>query len=373
MNFWVWESSEPSYSAQVGSYERLTFNLLDWLWPFSPEFVQHRRMQFICLREELGWNELFPGPVRRLRFAEFYILEPPDEWLDSVTIRLKHIPHGQDSYFSPRWDTAGWTTVYDQQNVPLKMGTQFDLGDSVAQHLVRFDFDTDFTYDPRYNLAVDISISESGFDFGGYTLLWRADETRAIVGEESMTTTPAVQWAGAEGNATVSRSVPLMWFGSGDELRFFVDGSLVLQLSGVRSVAPDVSYPSAHPSTIAVGASTDAGDRAWYSQFGDRLDFLAPSNGGTLGITTTDIMGKGGDDPGNYTVNFGGTSSATPLASGVVALVLSRNPALTADEVRMLMQQTCDQIGEGPYVDGRSEEYGYGRINALAAVNAAAE
>jgi subtilisin family serine protease len=82
-------------------------------------------------------------------------------------------------------------------------------------------------------------------------------------------------------------------------------------------------------------------------------------------------MGPNGDDPNNYSQNFGGTSAATPLASGVAALMLSRNPQLTADRIRTLLQQTCAKIGDEPYTAGRNDYYGYGRIDAKAAVTAA--
>ena len=38
---------------------------------------------------------------------------------------------------------------------------------------------------------------------------------------------------------------------------------------------------------VAVAASTDADDQAWYSDFGAPVDLCAPSNGGTTGIFTT--------------------------------------------------------------------------------------
>ena len=53
---------------------------------------------------------------------------------------------------------------------------------------------------------------------------------------------------------------------------------------------------------------------------------------------------------GDYTTldggsSFGGTSAATPLAAGIGALLLSRNPGLTAADVRSIMQNTADKVG----------------------------
>lgn len=141
-----------------------------------------------------------------------------------------------------------------------------------------------------------------------------------------------------------------------------------------------VSFPASVPEAIAVGASTNLGERAKYSNFGRRLDFLAPSNGGTKKIFTTDVSihNRGynlgdinqGDADGFYTNSFGGTSSATPLAAGVAALMLSLKPELKWDEVRNYMRNTADKIDQvnANYVNGFSEQYGYGRINAYEAL-----
>ncbi|VVB93595.1 Halolysin [uncultured archaeon] len=141
-----------------------------------------------------------------------------------------------------------------------------------------------------------------------------------------------------------------------------------------------IGFPASVPEAIAVGASTNRGERSDYSNYGEGLDFVAPSSGGTKGIFTTDVsingrgfnvgdINQGGAD-GLYTNSFGGTSSATPLAAGVAALILSLNPELTWDQVRGYMQDTADKIDpvNANYVNGYSLEYGYGRINAYMAL-----
>jgi len=221
---------------------------------------------------------------------------------------------------------------------------------------------------------VDISISEkrSGI-VGPLCATALTNETRTIVGEEWLQLGPdsPVNWNGSYGNAQLSNWIPQMWLGSGDEMRFFVDGMLIAKASGVWRPQPGLSYPASSPHAISVGASTNFGLRSDYSQFGPDLDFLAPSSGGTKEIISTDRMSSKGSDPGNYSQSFGGTSAATPMAAGVAALMLSRNPNLTAAQIRTLMRQTCQKIGDDPYTDGRNDHYGYGRIDAQAAVVAA--
>lgn len=129
---------------------------------------------------------------------------------------------------------------------------------------------------------------------------------------------------------------------------------------------------AAYERCIAVAASTDQDVQAPYSSYGPEIDLCAPGNGGvTTGITTTDLMGSAGYASGNYTDDFGGTSASTPLACGVGALVLSANPKLTRLEVQEILQMTADKIDRagGNYDSrGHSNLYGYGKVNAYAAV-----
>jgi len=157
-------------------------------------------------------------------------------------------------------------------------------------------------------------------------------------------------------------------------------GTLVFCAAGNEDGAR-VGYPARDAKAIAVGASTDRGTRAGYSNIGPEIAFVAPSSGGVRGIYTTDVSypGRGfntgtataGGADGLHTNDFGGTSSATPLAAGVAALVLSAKPGLAADAVRALMESTCDRIGDGYDANGHSREFGRGRVNAGRAVAAA--
>ena len=146
---------------------------------------------------------------------------------------------------------------------------------------------------------------------------------------------------------------------------------------------PSVGYPANLAETIAVGASTNQDVRSYYSDYGLGIDFVAPSSGGTRRIETTDIQGKDGynkklGSSGDYceaedNSGFGGTSSATPLAAGVAALMLSVKPSLTATEVRQILRETAVKIDpvNGQYdANGWSEQYGYGRIDAARALKA---
>ena len=94
--------------------------------------------------------------------------------------------------------------------------------------------------------------------------------------------------------------------------------------------------------------------------------------------------------PANHRNVFGGTSSATPLTAGLAALVLSAEPDLTWVEARQILRDTAikldlanvDPVGQWLDINGnpstvsglppvRSGWYGYGRIDAAAAVQGA--
>jgi subtilisin family serine protease len=139
-----------------------------------------------------------------------------------------------------------------------------------------------------------------------------------------------------------------------------------------------VSLPAGFEGTIAVGASTDKGTIAPYSNTGPEVDVVAPSSGGVKSVFTTDVSapGRGFNGGGTldalYTDQFTGTSAATPMVAGVAALMLSANPELDRESVRGILHETADKIGRGYDTSGHSHAFGYGRVNAQRAVEAAA-
>ena len=130
--------------------------------------------------------------------------------------------------------------------------------------------------------------------------------------------------------------------------------------------------------TIGVAAITDYGDQAWYSEDGANLLVAAHSRGGAQGITTADIRGSGGYTSTDINNNFGGTSSATPLVSGVIALMLEANPTLTYRDVQHVLvhsARTNDASDSDWVTNGAGHDvnhkYGHGAIDAGLAVHIA--
>lgn len=155
-------------------------------------------------------------------------------------------------------------------------------------------------------------------------------------------------------------------------------GTVVVAASGNDDKAR-IDYPASDPHVIAVGACTETGKRSDYSNYGKQLSVVAPSDGGELAVLTTDVSidyrgfntgsGLAGGVNGLYANDFGGTSSATPLVAGIVALLLSVNPTLTPAEIKEILESSADKVGSKPYNKaGFHREYGHGRINAAKAL-----
>lgn len=139
--------------------------------------------------------------------------------------------------------------------------------------------------------------------------------------------------------------------------------------------------------TIAIGATDSLGNRAYYSEPGANLVVCAPSSGASpaLGITTVDRTGANGyntaasSNGGDYTNDFGGTSSATPTAAGIVALMLQRNPNLGWRDVQEILIRSAFKFNPSDpdwTTNGAgfsfNHQFGAGLIDAAASVARAA-
>ena len=109
------------------------------------------------------------------------------------------------------------------------------------------------------------------------------------------------------------------------------------------------------PALVVVSA-TDSGDnRAYFSSWGNFVTISAPGTG----IWTTN------NNLGYYSTQ--GTSFAAPVVAGVAALMMSARPDLSGDQIKSLLYSTAVDLGAA----GRDPIFGYGRVNAAAAVQAA--
>lgn len=138
------------------------------------------------------------------------------------------------------------------------------------------------------------------------------------------------------------------------------------------NVPRSISDFANHPDVMCISASNSLDESSSYTFYGNNVFLCAPSNGNEgVGITTATVQASGNSLQHAYTSRFGGTSSATPLAAGICALMLSVNPSLRLNEIKDMLKKSADKIGSGYGANGHSTRLGYGRINALRAVQLA--
>lgn len=118
----------------------------------------------------------------------------------------------------------------------------------------------------------------------------------------------------------------------------------------------DLNYPANNENVISVGATTQSDQKTNFSNFGDDLIISAPGQQ----IYST-ILND------NYDVDDG-TSYSAPQVSGVAALLLSIDSNLTPQEIEDILTSTADKVGGYNYSNGRSDELGFGRLNAYEAI-----
>ncbi len=133
---------------------------------------------------------------------------------------------------------------------------------------------------------------------------------------------------------------------------------------------------SAINEVIAVGSTNKNNERAYYSNYGNELDILAPGGDYDLGITTLDNMGNKGIGviQENYILpsnsnTFDGTSASAPIVSAIIAILLEINPNKTREEIQNILRDSTDKIGNVIYENKHNIYYGYGKINLSKAID----
>jgi thermitase len=186
-----------------------------------------------------------------------------------------------------------------------------------------------------------------------------------------------IRWAYQNGANVLSLSL-----GGTDNSQYLRDavdeahaaGSLVVAAMGnERLEGNPTMYPAAYDTVMAVAATGPADIYASYSSHGPHCDIAAPggdmlylhdpagvySTMPTYAVELTRFYG--------YYKNYDylhGTSQATPHVAGLASLLWSVDPTMTPDQVEEIIKTTADDLG----TPGWDPDYGYGRIDSLAAV-----
>jgi Ca2+-binding RTX toxin-like protein len=160
-----------------------------------------------------------------------------------------------------------------------------------------------------------------------------------------------------------------------------------------RADGENTNFDATHalPSAVVVAAVDRDGFVSEYSTEGASI--LVSAFGTPGEVVTTDLTGAGGTAPGDTTDAFNGTSAAAPMVTGIVALMLQANPDLGWRDVNAILalsaRHTGSAVGAAPQGseyygwtfngartwNGQglhfSEDYGFGLVDALAAVRLA--
>jgi thermitase len=219
-----------------------------------------------------------------------------------------------------------------------------------------------------------VQIAYSSYDGGPWIstdsriangIVWAADNGADVISNS---------WGGGSESTYINNAITYAVTNGRDSL-----GSVVLFAAGNDNTS-QIMYPSTHPSVIAVGATSPCDQRKspsscdgeywWGSNFGNGLDVVAPG----VEWVSTDMMGSAGYysgeyfpfTSGDYYPLMNGTSSATPAAAGVAALIISYRPGLTGTQVKNILQGSADdQVGSpGEDTSGWDQYMGWGRVNA---------
>lgn len=135
-----------------------------------------------------------------------------------------------------------------------------------------------------------------------------------------------------------------------------INQGIVLVAAAGNNDSTGLLYPASYTGVISVGASDQNDVKCSFSNYGSRIDVMAPG----LSIystfaTSTSAYGT-----------LSGTSMSTPLVAGLAALVLAQNPSFTPAQVLNAIKSSADNISSEN--SGFNGQLGAGRINAFHAL-----
>jgi type VII secretion-associated serine protease mycosin len=180
---------------------------------------------------------------------------------------------------------------------------------------------------------------------------------RTALNDEGFALAEAVNWATDHGATVISVSRGSPTRATVEELavkRALDKGVVVVASAGNTDRNALIGYPAAYPGVVAVGGVDRNGEHASFAVTGGQLVVSAPA---------VDILAAA---PGGGTQITGGTSAATAIVAGAVALIRARYPQLNARQV--IDRLTATATDKGP--PGRDYIYGYGVIDIVKALTA---
>jgi len=283
----------------------------------------------------------------------------PNIWVNTAEIPNDGLDNDHNNYID---DYFGWDFI-DGDGYPMPSGDNgAEHGTMVAGIIgaVHNDFGINGVAGEVQIMAVRVRVGNGGID----------SFLPCSKGQYPYYLAQGIRYAADNGarvvNLSLSSSVASQWLGTcvQDAIGYAVDkGVVIVAASGNRN-EDTVLFPALMPLVIAVGA-TDEQDRRLFinsvegSNYGERLDVVAP--GVDIWTTTTSNQYK----------PYRGTSLAASQVSGLVALLFSMDPSLSANQVRGYIKIYTQKVEGYNGTNGWNEETGWGRIDVYRTLNAA--
>ncbi len=285
-------------------------------------------------------------------------------WTNTHEIEGNHLDDDGNGYVD---DVHGWNFV-DDDNYPQDY---FGHGTHVAGTIAAMGNNGVGTVGVAYQAHVmpvkGLDDTGSGYATGLANAIVYAVESGARVINLS--------WGGAGFSQTLEDAIKLA----------HSQGAVVVASAGNdgEDISASLDYPSGSRYVITVGSSDHNDIKTDFSNFGSSLDVLAPGGDSSdssknyvyvniLSLRSSTIGKYGLDDEvlrvGQDYLRLSGTSMAAPHVAGLAALILQRLPTAAPEEVRQIIRRSSTDVMN----PGWDLSSGYGRINALQAVNSTA-
>lgn len=163
-----------------------------------------------------------------------------------------------------------------------------------------------------------------------------------------------LNWAVSQGIRVVNASIGGSYSAAYDQAIQTAASSGTYFVASAGNTGGSVLFPAASDHAFAVSAVTSTNVIASFSSRGPEVDFAAPGSG----IVST--------MPGGGYGSKSGTSMAAPHVAGVIALLLGRDPALTANGVRQRLQDGALDLA----TSGFDNNTGFGLVRATNSLQA---
>ena len=135
------------------------------------------------------------------------------------------------------------------------------------------------------------------------------------------------------------------------------NGAIVIASTG-NDGNTTLYYPGAYSEVIGVGSVKKSMERSSFSHRNNSIFVVAPGDE----VTSLDLSA-------GAVKSSSGTSFSAPVVAGVAALLKEAHPEMNTADFKQILMRSCKDLGEAGY----DVEYGYGLLQAPAAIRAAAE